>query len=173
MADFKSHYNRNLSYNVHNLLHLVDCISQFRRVDTFSAYKFENAIRKLQFLIKSNYRVLSQVNNRLAERTGVGYSSKPSFWTRKISHGQCYRLEGVNNCFLIITEVLDCKSRCKVRRYHSLSTFFADPLPSSLFGIYRVSEDDLGEVEVLDIFKLGQAVYKLPYKLGYVFPLIV
>lgn len=33
-----------LSYNVHNLLHISDCVKQFALLDSFSANKFENSI---------------------------------------------------------------------------------------------------------------------------------
>lgn len=40
-----------VSYNVHNLLHISDCVRQFGPLDNFSAYKFENA---MQYLKKKN-----------------------------------------------------------------------------------------------------------------------
>ena len=48
VGQFKQFYKRNLAYNVHGLLHIADCVRQYGKLDNFSAYKYENAILKLQ-----------------------------------------------------------------------------------------------------------------------------
>lgn len=40
--------NDKISFNVHNVLHICDCVRQFRHIDSFSAYKFENAMQGLR-----------------------------------------------------------------------------------------------------------------------------
>lgn len=37
-----------VTYNVHNLLHLVDCVKIFGNPDGFSAYGFENYLQKIK-----------------------------------------------------------------------------------------------------------------------------
>lgn len=54
LTDYVKHYpnffgSNNVSYNIHNLLHISDCARQFGHIDEFSAYKYENC---MQFLSK-------------------------------------------------------------------------------------------------------------------------
>lgn len=57
----------NVSYNVHNLLHLTADSSKFGVLDDFSTFKFENYLGKIKLLLKSGNRPLEQVYNRLKE----------------------------------------------------------------------------------------------------------
>ena len=40
-----------VSFNVHGLLHLVDCVLQYSLLDTFSAYKFENYMQYIKNIV--------------------------------------------------------------------------------------------------------------------------
>lgn len=66
VRDYRKIYNRNVAYNIHSLLHLVDCVRKHGPVDSFSAYKYENPIRKLQFMIRTNINV-AQIKRRRAD----------------------------------------------------------------------------------------------------------
>ena len=69
VKEFESLYTRNyLTYNVHNLLHIVDDVRRFGRLDLVSAFRFENLIGKLKKVVKSGNKPLEQIANRLAER---------------------------------------------------------------------------------------------------------
>lgn len=74
--DFIKHfwrfYKRNLTFNVHSMLHLVECVREHGNVESLSAYKCENSIRKLQFYIRKNIYIFSQKSNRLTERETAG-----------------------------------------------------------------------------------------------------
>lgn len=49
VSDFSIIYSEEkLSYNIHMLLHLVDCVHQFGCLDSFSNYKFENHMQILK-----------------------------------------------------------------------------------------------------------------------------
>lgn len=54
-----------VSFNVHNLLHLVDCVSQFGYLDSFSAYKFENYMQFLKHKIRKPNLILQQLQKRM------------------------------------------------------------------------------------------------------------
>ncbi|KAJ8965652.1 hypothetical protein NQ317_010639 [Molorchus minor] len=59
---------RFISYNVHNLIHLCNEVRHFKgTLDSFSAFKYENALYKLCLLVKDSGKPLEQVVNRLAE----------------------------------------------------------------------------------------------------------
>lgn len=56
-----------VSYNVHNLNHLVADVRKFGKLNTFSAFQFENAIGSLKKLIRKGDKPLQQLARRLVE----------------------------------------------------------------------------------------------------------
>lgn len=56
-----------LSYNIHGLLHIVDDVMTLGAVDTFSAFCYENNLRKLRKWIPKPGLRLSQVYKRIIE----------------------------------------------------------------------------------------------------------
>ena len=68
VSDFKILYGSyNVSHNVHNILHLVNDVRNYGSVDNFSAYRFENNIRKVKQLVRKGEKPLQQIHRRLAE----------------------------------------------------------------------------------------------------------
>lgn len=58
----------NVTYNVHNLIHIANDSSVFGVLDNFSTFKFENELGKIKRLLHCGNRPLEQVYNRLTER---------------------------------------------------------------------------------------------------------
>lgn len=56
-----------ITSNVHNLQHIVDEVERFGPLNTFSAYPFENALQRMKHLLRSGWKSLEQVLNRLSE----------------------------------------------------------------------------------------------------------
>lgn len=56
-----------VSYNVHNLKHIVDNFRRFGPFDNFSSFPFENKLGMMKKLIKSHYLPLQQVAKRIME----------------------------------------------------------------------------------------------------------
>ncbi|XP_054746361.1 uncharacterized protein LOC129250792, partial [Anastrepha obliqua] len=67
-----------ISYNVHGLLHLSDCVREFGPLDNFSAYKFENYMQHLKKIINKPNKILQQMFFRISERLKISDSSKLS-----------------------------------------------------------------------------------------------
>jgi len=57
----------NITYNVHNLLHLCDDVLLFGKVDNFSAFSFENYMSKIKRKMKNSRYPLQQIYNRVVE----------------------------------------------------------------------------------------------------------
>ncbi|XP_067614083.1 uncharacterized protein [Eurosta solidaginis] len=56
---FNNYFGTNLiSFHVHGLLHLSDCVKQFGPLDSFSAYKFENIMQYIKKLIHNPSKIL-------------------------------------------------------------------------------------------------------------------
>lgn len=69
---YGSHF---ISYNVHNLLHLNDCVKLFGPLDSFSAFPFENYMRQITRKVRKTSKPLQQVVRRTYEERNI-YASK-------------------------------------------------------------------------------------------------
>ena len=58
----------NMTYNIHNLLHLASDAWKYGALDDFNAIKFENHITYIKRLIRKFHQPLQQIQRRLAER---------------------------------------------------------------------------------------------------------
>lgn len=170
VRDFQKYYTRNIAYNVHNLLHIVECAREFGRVDGFSAYKFENAIRKLQFLVHSHTNVFSQIRNRLEERKNVGLVSESEkrtiYLMAKGKRNSFYRLEIKNDPgkmdYKYACVVGVAGNNCSVRFFNRTEEYFKSPMPSRGFGIVLVEDSDLGEVHDIETVELKTMCFRFP-----------
>lgn len=65
---FKQIYGlSNMSYNVHNLIHLISDVKRLGSLENFSAFPFESTLNKIIRLIRSGNKPLQQVANRIGE----------------------------------------------------------------------------------------------------------
>lgn len=62
-----------VSYNVHNLLHLVDCVRIHKNLDHFSAFPYENFMQILKNKIRKGDKPLEQVIRRVSEEQNLQY----------------------------------------------------------------------------------------------------
>jgi hypothetical protein len=53
------------TYNIHNVLHMTNCVRQFGPLESFSNYRYENALFILKKSIKKASQVIQQVKNCL------------------------------------------------------------------------------------------------------------
>lgn len=73
LQEFVNHFSRmygvnKLTHNVHNLLHIADCVLQFGALNSFSAYKFECYMQHLKRPLRNASNILQQIYNRQSER---------------------------------------------------------------------------------------------------------
>lgn len=57
----------NVSYNVHNIIHIIDDVKRFGNLENFSAFAFESAYGVLTRLLRSGNKPLQQIANRIIE----------------------------------------------------------------------------------------------------------
>lgn len=150
-------------------MHLVDDARMYGRVDSFSAYQYENSIRKLQLLVKNNSNIFSQIRNRIEERRSAEFLGQESlkYINLALSRNRYHRVlsdNGKSFKYLSIMSVLKCNTKCKVRFYAKIYEYFDNPLSSIVYGIVLVDDKDLGEEEELDFEKLSQMCYGVPTK---------
>lgn len=165
MRDFHKHYEVNLSYNVHCLLHMVVCVRLYGPIDSFSAYTYENSIRKLQFLVKNNTNVLGQIRNRMEERRKAQYHKTTNDLKRGNLIGGCNSYHRIDyTTFVHIIRMSKCKTKCTIRAYTRTAEHFDKPKSSKEFGIVLVDDNDLGEEQEIDVNNLVQQCYRIPFQ---------
>lgn len=60
-----------ISHNIHNFLHLTDCVKLFGSLDNFSAFPFENFMQKLKKMVRKSSQPLQQVVRRIVEENNI------------------------------------------------------------------------------------------------------
>ncbi len=116
-----------ISYNVHNLLHLADCVREYGPLDDFSAFIYENHIGKFKRAVKKPNCELPQVVNWVHDQDELPESApSPSTIFKKNHHDgpiprelsqcdqygfmdredYCIRTRTPDNCFLCGSKVI-------------------------------------------------------------------
>jgi hypothetical protein len=165
---------KNLNYNIHNLLHIADCVRQFGSLESFSNYKFENFIKTIKGSIKKATQVLTQIKNRLDQHrfyqktNPIVIGSETNFDQMNISlkknnnfcllrDGQVVELFGFENNNLALGSTFKIKK-----------PFFEEPINSiDALGICYVEDQD----ETMTCFPTSEVASKLmrlPYENGFV-----
>lgn len=162
-----------ISYNVHNLLHITDCVRQFGPTDSFSAYKFENFMQTLKKKIRKSNQILQQLYNRLQEKNNyepVQGETKSS--SRRFSDFVLDFDKEADSYCLISPDIpikisgfgKNGNSEYIVgNRCQTTSSFFELPVDSSLLGIR--SYETLSDMpEIFDIAKVQTKFFRIPYQ---------
>lgn len=99
---FKTLYGRGyVSYNVHNLVHIVDDVRNFGPLDNFSCFPFENKLGMIKKLLHSGYLPLQQVAKRIMEHFKHDVN--------KLGKDEC--IEGIqSNCYSFEGSMIDSSS---------------------------------------------------------------
>lgn len=64
---------RNVTFNVHNLLHLLADVPKFGALETFSAFVFENYLKSLKHLLRKGEKPLQQIARRISESDYISH----------------------------------------------------------------------------------------------------
>lgn len=166
---FKYFYGENnITYNVHNLIHITDDVKNHGSLDSFSAFKFENYMHELKKLVKHSRNPLQQVANRIAEK----WTASTEFTTEKYPKifkktGNIISVQMEN--FKLSTDEKDCciimknnsninkvvkilgfsdtdgKIKCFGKEYQNTRPFFYSPCNSQVLGIELVTEQQLSD----------------------------
>lgn len=136
----------NITYNIHNLVHLASDSRHFGVLDNFSTFKFENYLGKLKSLIRSGNRPLEQVYNRIREVEQIVEPANPDpdismkefeLSSRQSDRG-CILKDGR---VLIVTDIFEADKSYFIagkvlRRQVSV---YSSPCESTLLGIGKLS----------------------------------
>ena len=129
-----------LSYNVHNLIHLVSDVRYHGcSLDGISAFPSGNYLQILKKYVRNSNKPLVQIVKRIAEleKVGTSYSQKHVLTKVKVDGRKCffYLKPGA------IAEVYHVRSNdlylCSILLPHQLDSFFKEPFDSKMINIYH------------------------------------
>lgn len=150
----------NLSFNVHNLLHLTRDVKNHGPLDLFSAFKFESKFYRFKQVLQSSRLPLQQLYNRVSEEEdllNVSQNQQKVFYKK----GKIFKvdlpsiklsLQFNENCCQLIDEKLVIITKfikvnndiiCFAKYYTNVENFFVIPCRSELVGIFKVHNSSL------------------------------
>lgn len=63
--------DENVTYTVHNIIHVIDDVKRFGTLDSYSAFSFESKLGQIKRLLRSGNKPLQQVAMRILEQNAV------------------------------------------------------------------------------------------------------
>ncbi len=196
VAEYRHYYGvESVTYNVHNLLHIVESVKLYGSVDNYSNYKFENYLQEIKGNIRKNHQVLQQIHNRAAELNLVNQVMEhnqeigpfqPFPGTTKSYHGYrfdeftlkindadcCCKIKNETEEFIFkVNEILEINSMMYVKgqKYINLTSFRTEPLDSGkVLGIFKGNELKPEEELYLSTEIMSKYV-RLPFEDGFIF----
>lgn len=78
-----------VSHNIHGIIHLVEDVKEFGTLECFSAFPFENFLRKLKALIRKSEKPLQQLYNRYCEMKNLS-PQIPETESQKCREQRCH-----------------------------------------------------------------------------------
>lgn len=176
-----------ISYNVHNLLHICECVKRYGGVDEFSAYKNENYLQQLRKFVRKPTQMLEQVRNRVIEMCEIndivynkgflfGTSNKFPDCTKSYKGYrfdkfvlQANRADACCQVFPDIKfeiEQFAMQNNEEVvigRRFLEVKPFFTLPMNSEEVGIFQCSKLS-SRYETFPVSQIQNKFVKLPYQ---------
>lgn len=169
-----------VSYNVHNLLHLADCVLEYGKLNNFSAYVFENYMKTLKKKIKMPKHLPQQTFNQFSKDPFIlkkkfyGIKKRKNvlslFTPKGLFSSDCpdnICLVG-SQCFIKITKILG-KTKFSGKMYLNVQNFFEYPMNSLDLEIGFIGNELFSEETIYNVKDILAKVAKLPYLNGFVF----
>lgn len=156
----------NITYNVHNLVHVADDVKNNGSLGEYSAFKYENYMYKIKQKLKHSRYPLEQISNRIMEEL---YGSDdtcncpdvPNFPVCHYKDKTIFKVEyssfkislksNDNICLLKNGQIIVIQSfnkidnnlLCSAKYYLTSQPFFNSPCNSQLLGIHLVCKEHL------------------------------
>lgn len=134
VANFSAFYDVSLlNYNVHNLLHIAECVKEFGHLHNFSAYIFENFLSELKNRISSPSNILEQIKNRQEDLwilENIKYRNKNISNNKTCFRNSCYLLKNGKRVNILDQFVKDGISYISYRIFENCTSLFDYPFDS-------------------------------------------
>lgn len=165
-----------LIYNVHSLLHVVEDVKIFGKLDNFSAFTFENHMQVMKRVLRGKNRPFEQAVNRLYELQAfeVSGSSVSQKQTKRFMPDVCWRngfkisSSPRNNCCLledgklVIVQNFVNQNIVVVQQFQVVRTLYSYPINSELLSVFVLKK--VSKYFEWPIHKIVRKFYLIPYK---------
>lgn len=166
-----------VSYNVHGLLHLVECVEEYGDLNSVSAYKFENFMKNIKRKIKMPKHIGKQIFNKFIEEpivvrkstTGpkfnaagdvIAYQSETCYFTHKAPNNYCLIKP---NIFLSIIRFYS-DGTFIAKPFLDPQNFFDVPINSLKIGICVVNPNNFGPEKKYNVNNISSKLMSLPFE---------
>lgn len=157
MLNFIKHYpkiykNTNVVYNIHMLQHIVQDVKNVGVLDSFSAFKYENALGKIKNNLRSGNLPLQQICNRIEEKALAKSSVKPGIDVLhvadniKLKSGLVKPNNLKNSAVLLLDGSVGfvdgytaCNEIAVIRKFSASQDIFKYPCDSQLLNVHSVN----------------------------------
>lgn len=172
-----------VSYNVHNLQHVVADVRLHGRLDNSSAFEYESFLGKLKKLVHSGKHPLQEVSNRLSEHMDnilenlkkeiIEADTKyPKFSKSKLKLSKEIKLTNkLEDCWFITNDtriirlekikVINNVPKIIGKAIKETSDYYDLPVKSSLLGTFY-SNGELEEIDPLDLSDVSSKMFCIP-----------
>lgn len=174
-----------VSFNVHSLLHLPDCVASIGYLCSFSSYDFENYLQQLKKQVKKPTLILEQLNNKISfdkyivnmeesaiklnKKGEIVYINTPAFYLS---------LKGADRfCYLKSGFAVEIKEFSKVQnkmyitgnRILNCTNYYERPVQSLDIGIFLSDGCTCTNNEIFKCEDISYKLMQLPHNNKYVF----
>lgn len=171
-----------VSYNIHNLQHVVEDVKLHGPLDSFSAFEYENHLGVLKKYIKSGKHPLQEMSLRVLENMDFTIKNLkeklsspqvyPKFSSSKIQLSSNVTLSKDNkNCWFLSKDKKICRfekieiedgiPKIIAKCIKETSDFFTVPIKSSILDIYY-SDGLLGDCQQMHINDISEKMFCIP-----------
>jgi len=180
---------KNVTYNVHSVLHITECVRDVGFIPTFSAYCFENYLQHIKRIDNNPSKVLETIYNKLQNEcyvlktVDVGfqlsaagvikcYKTKSFELTAQFPNNFCYTKTKV--AYVISSFVNENGGFFKGKRLTNCESFYKMPVDSmKSMCIFTAAVDPNAEEQLVPISEIAYKLLQLPYMDSFVyFPLL-
>lgn len=186
LLDFVTYFpnvygEKNLTYNVHNLLHVCECVNQMGLITSFTAYDFENFMQSIKKCVKKPNKILQQLRNNFESKSILVKNHEINCDKKK---GKLIQLNGTscylscrypnNICLLKDGGSGNMGTIVKITRFENNvfygvsipnpENFYNEPIPSTQLGIALIRSLDSDNEFQLNINDIKCKMMCLPFR---------
>lgn len=176
-----------VSYNVHNLQHVVDDVKKHGTLDEFSAFEYENCLGILKKYILSGKNPLAEMANRVVEHAELDVENlREELMTQKQYPKHSRKKLQLNSDVTITNNSSNCWFLTKARKIvrfeavqlindvpkivgksiKSSTDYYEMPIKSSVLDIYY-SDGELEKMDPLDFSEVSKKLFCIPDNQNY------
>lgn len=183
VENFSSVYSEEqVSYNVHSLLHLTQCVQEIGFINSFSAYPFENYMKTLKRYVKRPSKILEQIHTKIEKSKFKVKGQKNAVECKKDRHGKIIEVKTSTFCMTLKSRDKYCSLKTGVavgienfaeknneifisaKRLLNRDNLFTEPVSSMDILDIFISDSEDAALETYSFNLIAYKLMHLPFK---------